>query len=74
MEFADPIEAQEVAGEFRERARELRAEAETADPSHGQMLKTLARDYDRRAMRLEMYAESRRDPPRAPLHGPTHRN
>jgi hypothetical protein len=63
MDFENPDEAQEVAGAFRDRAQELRAEAETAGPGRGLMLKTLARDYERRATGLELYAESARSLP-----------
>jgi hypothetical protein len=58
MDFQNPTEAREVATEFRDRAHELRAQADTADPSRSLMLKTLARDYERRATSLELYAES----------------
>jgi len=60
MDFENPTEAREVATEFRDRAQELRAEADTADPSRGLMLRTLARDYERRATSLELYVESMR--------------
>jgi hypothetical protein len=60
MEFEDPVEAAEVAEEFRGRARELRAEATGAAPGRGLMLKTLAGDYERRATTLELYVESLR--------------
>jgi hypothetical protein len=58
MDFENPTEAREVATEFRDRAQELRVEADSADPSHGLMLRTLARDYERRATSLELYAEA----------------
>ena len=61
MEFENLDEAQEVAGEFRDRARELRAEAAAAEPGRGLMLQTLAGDYERRATGLELYVESVRD-------------
>jgi hypothetical protein len=60
MDFENPTEAREVATEFRDRARELRAEADTAEPAHGLMLRTLARDYERRATSLELYVDSMR--------------
>jgi hypothetical protein len=61
MDFEDLAEAEEVAVEFRGRARELRVEAAAAEPGRGLMLNTLAGDYERRATRLELYVESVRD-------------
>jgi hypothetical protein len=71
MDFENPTEAREVATEFRDRAHELRVEADTADPSRGLMLRTLARDYERRTTSLELYAESTGNGgsrPRPPIH------
>ena len=61
IDFQDPAEAEEVACEFRDRARELRQQAAAAELSSGLMLNTLARDYERRATGLELYVESVRD-------------
>ncbi|MGE5538324.1 MAG: hypothetical protein ACM30I_06885 [Gemmatimonas sp.] len=58
MQFKSLDEASEVAAEFRDRARELRDQADAAEPSRGTMLQTLARTYEQHARGLELYVES----------------